>query len=404
MKKIVFALLREEKNPPDNRVAFSPQQCLWLKNKFENLDFIVQPSEGRCFKDDEYREEGIVVQEDISNADWIIGIKEVPPGNILADKRYLFFSHTTKMQPHNQKLLNTIITKNATLVDYENLVWETGERVLGFGRFAGVVGMHNGIKTYGNRYKLFDLKAAHRCFNYAEMMKQYEFIKLPPIKIAVTGTGRVARGVFEVLEQLNVRMVSLQNFLTQTYSEPVYVVLNTSQLYERKDGKPFTRDDFHKNPTQYVSAFRPFTRVTDLFVNAIYWDPKAPVFFTKEDMKMRDFRIKVVADITCDVNGSVPCTIRDTSISDPVFGYNPITEKEEAPYQPQVIDVMAVSNLPNELPREASIEFGEKLIEYVVEEMLSEKSELIERATIVNKGVLTPAFRYLKDFANVPAN
>ena len=398
-KKTVFALLREEKSPPDNRVAFSPQQCLWLMNKHSELQIIVQPSSHRCYSDKEYASEGITVQEDVSGADWLIGIKEVPPSKLIANKRYMFFSHTIKKQPHNQKLLQTVIEKNCALVDYECLVCETGERVLGFGHFAGVVGMHNGFKTYGNRYKIFDLKPAHQCRDYKELLEQYIGVNLPPIKIAVTGTGRVARGVFEVLEKLNVRMVSVQNFLTQTYNEPVYVVLNTSQLYERKDGKPFNRHDFHHHPEQYISAFAPFTKVTDLFVNAIYWDPRAPIFFTKDEMRSREFRIKVIADVTCDVNGSVPATIRDTTIQEPVFGYNPFTEKEDEPYQPQVIDVMAVSNLPNELPREASTEFGEKLIEYVVDEMLTPETDLIERATIAQNGKLMPKFDYLADYA-----
>jgi len=271
--------------------------------------------------------------------------------------------------------------------------------VLGFGHYAGVVGMHNGFRTFGERYKMFTLKPAHECRDYKELLEQYIGVHLPPIKIAVTGTGRVARGVFEVLEKLNVRMVSVQNFLTQAYNEPVYVVLNTSQLYERKDGKPFNRSDFHNHPEQYVSAFAPFTKMTDVFVNAIFWDPRAPIFFTKDEMRSRDFRIKVIADVTCDVNGSVPATIRDTTIDSPVFGYNPKTEQEDKPHQPQVIDVMAVSNLPNELPREASTEFGEKLIEYVVDEMLTPATDLIERATIAKDGALTPKFAYLADYA-----
>ncbi|HZG01854.1 MAG TPA: alanine dehydrogenase, partial [Chitinophagales bacterium] len=156
-KKTVFALLREEKSPPDNRVAFSPQQCLWLKNKYSDLEIIVQPCKNRCYKDSEYAKEGLLIQEDLSQADWLIGIKEVPSEKLIEGKRYMLFSHTIKKQPHNQKLLQTVIEKNVTLVDYECLVWETGERVLGFGHYAGVVGMHNGFKTYGCRYKIFDL-------------------------------------------------------------------------------------------------------------------------------------------------------------------------------------------------------------------------------------------------------
>ncbi|MEO6166849.1 MAG: NAD(P)-dependent oxidoreductase [Chitinophagales bacterium] len=399
MNKLRIALIREEKIPADTRVAFSPVQCQWLMTKYPELEIFVQPSETRCYSDQEYRHEDVEVREDLNDADLLMGIKEVPKEKLMAGKKYLFFSHTIKKQLQNRDLLKTILKKNIRMIDYECLVWENGERILGFGHFAGVVGAHNAFITYGKRYKLFDLKRAYECADYDELIDLYKNIKLPAMKIAITGTGRVARGVYELVEKLNLRMVSIQNYLTKDFDEPVYVVLNTSQLYESKNGKPFNRNEFHHQPQNYTSAFLPFTKVTNIFINAIFWDPYAPVFFSKEDMRRRDFKIKVIADVTCDVNGSVPATIRDATIEDPVFGYNPLTEKEETPYQPQVIDVMAVSNLPNELPREASSEFGDKLIEYVVEELLLENSEIIERATIANDGQLTTRFQYLQDFA-----
>jgi saccharopine dehydrogenase (NAD+, L-lysine-forming) len=329
-----------------------------------------------------------------------MGIKEVPKEKLIPNKSYVFFSHTIKKQPHNRPLLQEALRKKIELIDYECLVWENGERILGFGHFAGVVGAHNGFYAYGKRNNLFHLKRAYECHSYEELLHEYRHIKLPPIKIAVTGTGRVAKGVYELLEKLHLRMVSVQDYLTKDFDEPVYVVLNTSQLYKRKDNGWFLRDDFHKHPEQYASSFLPFARVTDLFMNAIFWNPAAPAFFSREDMRQPDFKIKVIADITCDVNGSVPATIRDATIANPVFGYNPFTEKEEPPYQPNCIDVMAVSNLPNELPRNSSEEFGDKLIEYVVEEMLVDRSHIIERATIARDGKLMPRFSYLQDYAD----
>ncbi len=398
MKKIKIALIREGKIPPDNRVAFSPEQCVWLHKSYPELGMTVQSSPDRCYKDAEYQKAGIKVTGEVNDADILIGIKEVPKKQLIEGKKYLFFSHVIKKQPHNREMLKEIIRKKITLIDYECLVWENGERVLGFGHFAGIVGAHNAFLTYGKRYKLYDLKPANKCADYKELLDLYKNIKLPPIKIAVTGTGRAARGVYELLDKLNIRMVSIQNYLTKNFDEPVYVVLNTAQLYERKNGKSFVRDDFHKHPENYDSAFLPFTKVTDLFINAIFWDPRTPPFFTIKDMRSRDFKIKVIADITCDVNGSVPATVRDTSIDDPIFGYNPVTEKEDIPHQPQVIDVMAVSNLPNELPREASTEFGNKLIEYVMEELLKQKSDIIDRATITKDGKLTDRYSYLSDY------
>lgn len=399
MGKLKIALIREEKNPPDNRVAFSPVQCQWLMNKYPGLEIFVQPSSDRCFKNYEYKNEDVEVREDIAEADLLMGVKEVPKEKLIPGKKYLFFSHTIKKQPHNQGLLEQALKKNIQLIDYECLVWENGERILGFGHYAGVVGAHNAFYTYGRRYKIYDMKRAFQCADYHELLEEYKNIQLPPMKIAVTGTGRVAKGAYELLEKLNLRMVSVQNYLTKDFDEPVYVVLNTSQLYESKNGKPFNRNDFHNHPQNYVSAFFPIARSTNIFINAIFWDPAAPVFFTKEEMRRPDFRIKVIADVTCDIDGSVPATIRDATIAEPIFGYNPQTEKEDAPFQPQVIDVMAVSNLPNELPRESSTEFGDKLIEYVVEELLLDKSEIIERATIAKNGELTDRFSYLSDYA-----
>ncbi|MFI5135292.1 MAG: NAD(P)-dependent oxidoreductase [Chitinophagales bacterium] len=398
MAKLKIALIREEKIPRDTRVAFSPVQCQWLMNKYPGLEIVVQSSPTRCFSDDEYRHEDVTVAADVSDADLLVGIKEIPQDKLLSGKKYLFFSHTIKKQPRNREMFQQILKTNITLIDYECLVWENGERILGFGHFAGVVGAHNGFYAYGKRNHLFDLKRAYQCNNYQEVLQQYTNIQLPPMKIAVTGTGRVAKGAYELLEKLNLRMTSVQNFLTKNFDEPVYVVLNTSQLYERKDGKPFSRENFHQHPEEFVSAFFPFTSVTDLFINAIFWDTKAPVFFTREEMKRDDFKIQVIADITCDVNGSVPSTIRNSTIEDPVYGYNPKTEKEEAQYQPHVIDVMAVSNLPNELPRESSEEFGDKLIEYVVEELLQPSSEIIDRATIAANGKLMKRFEFLHDY------
>ncbi|MEO5674758.1 MAG: NAD(P)-dependent oxidoreductase [Chitinophagales bacterium] len=398
MKQLTIALIREDKSPPDNRVAFTPVQCQWLMNKYPELKIVVQPSQHRCFKDEEYLDENVEVTEDITQADLMAGIKEVPKEMLIEGKRYIFFSHTIKKQEHNRSLLQEVVKKKVSLIDYECLIWENGERILGFGHFAGVVGAHNGFYSYGRRFNLFDLKRAYRCGSYPEMIKQYRTIRLPPVKVAVTGTGRVAKGVYELLEDLNLRMVSEHNFLTRDYHEPVYAVLNTSQLYKRRDGTPFQRDEFHNQPGDYESAFLPFAQVTDLFINAIFWNPSAPVFFTREDMRRSDFQIRVIADVSCDINGSVPATIRDTTIENPVFGYNPVTEKEEVPFQSHCIDVMAVSNLPNELPRESSGEFGDKLIEYVVTELLTENSPIIERATIAEDGKLTPRFSYLKDY------
>lgn len=395
----IIGLIRESKKPYDKRVALSPAQCVDVMNRFTDVKIVVQPSPHRCIADSAYQEAGIELQEDLQHCDILLGIKEVPIENLIADKTYLFFSHTIKKQAHNRKLLRTILQKNICLIDYETLVWENGSRVLGFGRFAGIVGTHNGFLTYGKKFNLYDLKPAYRCENYAEMKLEYNKIQMPPLKIALCGDGRVAHGCLELLNLLHVREVTPQEFLDEQFNVPTYVHLVPEDFYAHKDGELWDKSDFYQNPENYVSSFKAFAQHCDIMLNAIFWNERIPRFFSKEDMKARDFKIKVIADISCDVNGSIPATLKDTTIEDPVFGYHPLSETIEAPFLKNTIDIMAVSNLPCELPYDASIAFGEQLIKYVMGNLLNAKnSRMIQSATITRNGELTERYSYLKDY------
>lgn len=393
-----IGLLREEKIPFDNRVPFSPQQCLEVKKKFPQLYLTVQPSSHRCFSDREYKENNIEVQEDITDCDLLMGIKEIPAQFLVSGKSYLFFSHTIKRQPHNRDMLKTILAKTIRLIDYECLTDANGERLLGFGHYAGVVGAHNGLLAWGKRFGLFDLKPAHNCKDYNKLVEQYKSVKLPAIKIAVTGTGRVGRGATEFLENLKLKRISPQQFLEEKFNEPVYCVFTSKDLFKNKTAQTYDRTDFHLRPENYESVFLPYTKVTDLLMNAIFWSPTMPQLFSNADMKSPSFNTKVIADISCDINGSVPATIRYTTIEDPVFGYDAQTETECAPYYAKGITVMAVSNLPNELPREASVEFGNNLNEKIMPEFLKPQSDILKRATIAKNGRLMPNFEYLTEY------
>jgi len=395
----IIGLIRESKKPYDKRVALSPVQCVDVMNRFTDVRIVVQPSPHRCISDAEYLEAGIEMSEDLEKCDILLGIKEVPIEDLIANKTYLFFSHTIKKQPHNRKLLRTILQKNIRLVDYETLVWENGSRVLGFGRFAGIVGTHNGFLTWGKKFNLYDLKPAYLCENYAEMKAEYDKIEMPPLKIALCGDGRVAHGCLELLNLLHIREVTPQEFIDEQFDVPTYVHLVTEDFYAHKDGELWDKADFYHNPENYVSTFKQYSQHCDVMLNAIFWNERIPRFFSKEDMKARDFKIKVIADISCDVNGSIPATMRDTTIEDPVFGYHPLSETMEAPFLKNTIDVMAVSNLPCELPYDASIAFGEQLIKYVMGNLLNAKnSRMIHFATIAQNGELTERYKYLKDY------
>ena len=394
-----IGIIREGKIPHDKRVAFNPEQCAEITERFPETSIVVQPSAHRCIEDEAYEKAGMPLHENLEACDILFGIKEVPVDDLLANKTYLFFSHTIKKQPHNRKLLRAVLERNIRLIDYETLTWSNGSRVLGFGRFAGIVGAHNGFITWGKKHSTFNLKPAYQCANYKEMVDQYANIQLPPLKIVLTGDGRVAHGCLELLDKLGIREVTPREFLEQTFSEPVYVHLVPEDFYAQKDGAVWDKADFYHNPENYVSTFKPYTRVCDLMLNAIFWNERIPRFFSLEDMKARDFKIKVIADISCDINGSIPATLKDTSIEDPVFGYHPLSETMVAPYQPNAIDIMAVSNLPCELPYDASDAFGDQLLKHVLGNLLLNDSDgMIERATIAQNGKLMPRFAYLADY------
>lgn len=398
-----IGIIREGKVPPDSRVLFTPEQCVMLQEQY-NIQFIVQPSTGRCLADHLYEDAGITLQEDVSDCDVLMGIKEVPKDQLIPNKSYFFFSHTIKAQPYNRALLQKILQENITLMDYEVLTNEQKQRVIAFGRFAGIVGAHNGMMTYANRTKTFELKQMHQYDDYATAITYYKTLSFPKMKIVITGTGRVANGAAEVLDHMNIKKVAPQDFLTQDYDEAVYTQLSCNHYVAPKDANQhFETNDFFQNPQKYQSIFAPYTKVADLMINGIYWANEAPAFFSKEDMKQADFKIKVIADVTCDIApvASIPSTLFASTIADPVFGYDPQKEEAVAPYQAHTIDMMTIDNLPNELPKDASKSFGEQFMANVIEELLELKNTgMLERATIAKAGKLGPHFQYLTDYVN----
>jgi len=397
-----IGVIREEKIPPDSRVPLTPEQCASL-NQSGEVKIVVQPSPNRCFPNDDYRKQGITLQEDLGDCDILMGVKEVPIERLVADKTYFFFSHTIKKQSYNRKLLQAIIEKNIRLLDYEVLTNEKGQRLIAFGKFAGMVGAHNGMLTYGNRTGAFQLKRMKDCHNYAEAKTIYEEMTWPAMKIVVTGMGRVANGAAQVLKDMDVEQVSPEDFLENEFEGAVFTQLDCKDYAVHKDGQLFDLNDFFQNPQNYESIFTPYIYASDLMINGIYWDNQAPAFFTKEQMKEDDFRIKVIADVTCDIApvSSIPSTLKASTIANPVFGYDPAAEAEAFPYQDGVIDMMTIDNLPNEMPRDASEAFGEQFIEHIFQELIAQKEGgVIERGTVAEKGDLGKHFEYLRDYVN----
>ncbi len=396
-----IGIIKEGKIPRDTRAALSPEQCKNILNQYPSIQIIVQPCSYRCFKDEEYSNLGIELSEDLASCDILLGIKEVPIPQLISGKTYLFFSHTIKKQMHNQKLLKALLEKKVRMVDYETLCNPKGERVLAFGKWAGIVGAHNAIWTYSKRTKKFTLPRMYQSFDFETVKKTYSDIVLGNVKIVLTGTGRVSSGAAEVLNAMRITRVDAHAFLHETFDGPVYTQLNSAQMYARKSDDGFDRNEFHQNPALYKSIFAPYTQVSDIMINGIYWNKEAPVFFSAEDMQNPAFKIKTIGDITCDVMpfSSIPSTLYATTINEPVFGYNPFTKEEEAPYSPHVIDMMTIDNLPNELPRDASVDFGNQLLSHVLKELLQPGSEMIDKATICQDGQLNEPYEYLRDYA-----
>jgi hypothetical protein len=394
-----IGLIREGKKPADNRVALTPAQCKWVHKNSTDVQIIAQSSSTRCFTDREYISAGVEVRENVTDCDILIGIKEVPMDHLVPGKTYLFFSHTKKKQPRNQKLLQEILEKKIRLIDFECLEHEDGQRIIGFGFFAGVVGAHNGMMAYGNRTGLFSLDRVYKQRSFRELIHNYFGLRLPNVKIAVTGSGRVAHGILEVMNLMGIHEVEPDDYLKRRFAYPVYTQLKGVELYRHKTNKTYSREDFHLHPENYACLFLPYASQTDILMNGVYWDKNVPRMFEKEDVKAESFIIQTIADVTDDANGSVPINCGDQTIEDPVYGINRHTLQKTAPYLPGSIDIMAVGNLPNELPRDASRYFGEQLIKHVLEDLVGDGSDIIRRATITHNGSLTKEFEYLKDYA-----
>lgn len=396
-----IGLIKEGKTPPDKRVPLTPDQCAEIKTTYPTVDLVVQKSPIRAFKDGEYKEKGISVIDNIDDCDVIMGVKEVNIEDLIPNKHFFFFSHTIKKQPYNRGLLKAVIDKKIKLTDYEVLTDDRGIRLIGFGRYAGIVGCYNGFRTYGLKHNLYNLKPANECEDRKEMEKEFAKIKLPnDTKIVLTGYGRVGHGAREVITKLPIKEVKPTEFLNESYSFPVFTHLNVEDYNKHKDGKPFDKSQFYKDASDYVSTFKNYLEIADMYIACHFWKEGSPFLFTREDLKDDNVRTSVVADISCDIDGPVASTIRPSTIADPIYGYDPITEKEVDFDTPNAIAVMAVDNLPCELPKDASEDFGNELIKHIFPALLGEDpKKIIERGSETTKsGELSKHFSYLQNY------
>ncbi len=396
---IKFALIKERKTPPDRRVVFSPEKLQEIRQKFPEADFKVESSELRIFSDEAYRQAGFEVADDVSDCEVMLGVKEVPLPALIPDKKYFFFSHTIKKQPYNRDLLREILNKNIELYDHEVIVKENGARLIGFGRYAGLVGAYNGFRGIGLKEGLFELPKAEDLPDLNAMCAELDKIKIPPIKIVLTGSGKVARGAKEILDHLGIKQVGVEEYLNKDFKEAVYCSIDVLDYNKRKDGSVKNNKDFYQYPEEYESDFIRFARVSDMFIAGHFYGDGAPVFFTAEDAKAPDFKIKYIADISCDIIEPIASTIRPSTITEPFYGYDAKNEREVDFREEASILVMAVDNLPCELPKDASEGFGEMFLEHVIPAFFNDDIDgVLKRAKMTSAGNLNEKFSYLEDY------
>ena len=399
IKIMKFGIIKERKSPPDRRVVFSPKKLQEFKNKFSEASIKVESSPIRVFSDESYEKAGLEVVSDVTDCDVLIGVKEVPIGALIPNKKYFFFSHTIKKQPYNRKLLQAVLEKNIELYDHETIAKENGTRLIGFGRYAGIVGAYNGFRAFGLKHETFVLPKAELLEDQQALIDALRTIELPNIKILLTGHGKVAFGAKEMLDAMQIQKVSVEAYLTQIFEEPVYCLIDAMDYNKRIDRRRLNRRDFYNNPADYTSDFMRFAKVTDYFIAGHFFGDGSPYLFTREDARSSEFNIKLVADVSCDIDGPVAATIRPSTIADPIYGYDPETGLEIDFKDDKAIVVMAVDNLPCELPKDASEGFGALFLEHVIPAFFNnDKDGVLARAKMTENGKLTERYQYLQAY------
>ena len=402
---INIGIVRESRND-ENRTPLVPEHIKKYKESNPNINFIIQPSNSRCFSDEEYELCGAKINENLNECSIIFGVKEIDPNILINNRTYLFFSHTFKInkqqkniEKHKKDLLLSILNKKITLIDYENIRGKNGTRCLGFGRFAGIVGCYNTLNLLLRVLGKQSLASAYKIDDYERLVLNLKNLYFPKTKILVTGDGRVAKGVIELLNQTNIKAVSKKDFLEKKFDQPIFCNLETKDYVTNNSSTNFNLEHFINNPQDYSSSALQYLKETDILISAHYWDPSSPKIFENEDLKVLQ-NLKIVGDITCDINGSVPTTIRSTTIEEPNYWIERYTLKE-IDENNDGIAVMAVDNLPSELPRDSSTEFSEGIINEVLPFLLKEDDGRILNGTITTDGSFLEKYNYLNDYIRI---
>ena len=400
----------KESRVDDKRTPLAPKNIKELLTRFPDLSITVQPSKHRCFLDQEYKDFGAIISDDLSTSDLILGVKEIEPHLLIPSKSYMFFSHTTKIQPDNsaaaqgtpgmdkKELIKEIIKRKITLIDYENIRDDLSRRYIGFGRFAGIVGCYNSLNLYLETDGQSPMPRAYELNSYKKLKENIKKRNFANARIIITGDGRVARGSLELIESANIQQVTPEEFLENNNTSAVFCNLPTSKYVSNKEDNDFDLQHFINFPEKYISVLDKYLHSTNMLITSHYWDPKSPRLFKKNDIA-KYTKLKVIGDITCDINGSIPTTLKSTTIKNPYFYLNPITF-EEVEKNNDSLAIMAVDNLPSELPRDSSTEFGDGIVNEVLPFMIEKDDGRILNATITHNGQFLNKYQYLLNYIN----
>jgi len=427
---MIIGIRRENKNEWEKRTPLIPEDIKSLIEKY-GLRALVQTSKIRAFNDDDYKDSGAEIDEDLNHADLIFGVKEVPTDMVLEHKTYVYFAHVIKGQPHNMAMLKTLMDKKCNLIDYERIVDENNKRLIFFGRYAGKAGIIETLHAFAEKLRLNGISTAldkiKQPYQYKSIQEAKEEIKkigdeirekgfperMLPVVVGFAGYGNVSQGAQVIFDLLPVKtiqpdeLISNYDQLKLERNHLIKVVLKEEHTVKNKNGK-FDLKEYFIDPEKYESNFDQYIPYLDVLVNCILWTNKNPRLITKDYLRNNsNSKLKVIGDLSCDLLGGIEITNDVTDPANPTYTYLPESDKYEDGTKKGGVTVMAIDNLPCEFPKEASAEFSHVLKNFVYEiyhadfEKNFEELELaypIKKALIVHKGKLTKDYLYLNQY------
>ena len=443
-----LGIRREDMYAWERRVPLTPQDAKELVEA-HGLEIVVQSSPKRVFSDEEYRQAGIEVEENLSSCPVIFGIKEIPIPVLEHGRTYVFFSHTIKGQSYNMPMLSRLLELSCTLIDYEKVTDKNGHRLIFFGNYAGLAGMIETLWAFGKRLSWEGIanpfEQVKRALDYPDLEAAKEAIckvgdeiakvglpdSITPLVLGIVGYGNVSRGAQEILNLLPTEEIApgelaalggCSNTLDLLHppskakaasNKVLYTVIFKEQdtVKPIDSGSPFDLQEYYDHPERYCGIFERYLPYLSALVNCIYWEPIYPRLFPKQTVRElyrgSKPRLKVIGDISCDVEGAIECTVKVTEPDNPVYVYDPVADCAIDGIEGNGPVVMAVEILPSELPRESSAYFSNVLKAYVPAITKADYTgdfascELppeIKRAVIAYRGKLTPAYRYIEQY------